>query len=398
MITVGDEFFEFVEAHRFDDTMNLRLRLAGADLPFPKELALTQIEARRKAASKLAPFFARPRFLVPTLLSAEQATDWRVARHHAAKVSGKRILDLTAGLGIDMMSMALGGATVTAVEIERLKCDILRYNASLLSLPVEVIEGDANEIIKTIPANSFDIIYIDPARRDSSGRRTYAFADCQPDVTTLLPILLTIAPKVIIKASPLLDLSSVIKELRSVTWIEVVSLRGEVKEVLVSVGRDVSHTDPDIVMTAIDPSGEPNTLTVPMSKLGFNGVTYADESDIKVGAYLCEPDAALMKCAPWGELTVRWPELKKVSHDTHLFISPTSPADFAGRVVRISSIPDKRQLKALSGTRINVATRNYPGGTDTLRKRLRLTDGGERFIYGFRSVSGKPVIVCCDPE
>lgn len=395
MIDLGQEFFDFVLTHRHDDTVALRLKLSGASLPFPLELALTQIEVRRKAARKLAPFFANPGFLVPSLLSAEQATDWRVARHHARGREGQRVLDLTAGLGIDVLSMARAGATVTAVEIEQPKCETLEHNASLLGLPVSVIHGDACEVVKSWPADSFDTLYIDPARRDGAGNRTYAFSDCQPDVCTLMPSLLALAPVVVIKSSPLLDLSAIVNQLPGVSTIEVVSVGGEVKEVLVTVTREHSADDPEIVMSLLDSMGDGRTITLPMSELGASGVDYAADENIAPGAWLCEPDAAVMKCAPWGWLCRRFPGLKKVSSDTHLFLSPSRPEGFPGRTVRISQLPDKRKLKSLAGTKVNVATRNYPGGTDALRKRLRLTDGGADFLYGFRTASGRPKLVLC---
>lgn len=396
MIDLGEDFFNFVESHRHDDTSTLRLKYTGRVTTFPLDLALTQIEARRKAASKLAPFFKDARFLVPSVLSTEQASDWRVARHHASDVTGLRVLDLTAGLGVDVMSMAMGGAEVTAVEIEEEKCDVLRYNTALAGLSVTVLHGDANDIVKSLPPDSFDIIYIDPARRDSAGRRTYAFSDCRPDVNSLLPFMLTVAPKVIIKASPLLDITAIIGELPGIEAIEVVSVRGEVKELLITVGRNQSADSqkPDVKITMIDSEGEFSGLTLHMDDLGTGEVIYADE-DIRPGMWLCEPDAAIMKCAPWGILSNRFHGLKKISRDTHLFLSEDYPEGFPGRIVRINCIPDKRQLKLLAGKHINVSTRNFPGGTDALRKRLRLIDGGEDFIYGFRSANGRPVIACC---
>ncbi len=397
MIPLNQDFYDFVSSHANDDVASLRLRLAGRPMSFPLDLALVQIEARRKCRQKLAPFLSSREFLFPTLLSAEQASDWRVASSHASDVGGKKVLDLTAGLGIDALSMAKKGAEVTCVEIEPFKCEVLRHNAEKLSLPVTVICGDAAEIVVTLPDDTFDQVYIDPARRDSAGKRTYAFADCTPDVTVLGPEMLRVAPKFVVKSSPLLDLSAVKGQLPNVSAMEVTSVKGEVKEVLVTVSRLPAETCP-VTMTIIGATGEAQSWTVPFASVGSHASALASDEDIAEGKWLCEPDGAVMKVHPWAEFSTRWPELKKVASDTHLFISKTRPADFPGRVLKIFSLPDRKAAKSLSGKLINVVTRNYPGGTEGLKRKFRLTDGGEEFLYAFRSPSGRPVVALCREE
>lgn len=395
MISFPDHFYSFIEENLHTDPSVLRLRTSGKKYPFPIEFALIQIEARRKAGSKLEPYTSNPRFLFPTPLSAEQATDWRVAHFHSELLRGKRVLDLTAGLGIDALTAAERAESVTAVEIESEKCEVLRYNSHLMHRQVKVVCHSAESYIAVAKSDMYDVIFIDPARRSDSGHRVYGLADCSPDVISIMPQMLSVAPEILIKASPMLDITALLHTLENVAGIYVISLRGEVKEVLVRVAAEPSVKSPEIgfVMIKGDTTRE---FYVSYDSLGYEGVEYVEPGDVAEGSWLHEPDASLMKGAPWGELCRRYTGLKKVARDTHLFVCADRIPDFPGRVVRILKIMDKKSSHTLRGATANVTVRNYPTGAEALRKKLGIKDGGDKFLYAFRDSTGKGVMVLCE--
>lgn len=396
------ELLEFVSANSKADPANLRLRMAGRKLAFDLDFALTQIECRRKNARKLPSFISNPGFLFPSGLAAQQATDQEVARYHATLASsGSRWLDLTAGLGIDALSAAMAGHRVTAVEIESWKCDVLRHNAEVLlgaDNGFEVWCADSQQIAEEAEADEFDVIFIDPARRGEGDRRLYALADCMPDVTRLMPRLLAVAPTVIVKASPMLDVSEALRQLPSASEVEAVSHRGECKELLLICRREPRPRTFAARMIGADggvasfqwrecPSDEPGLAG---SASGADTVV----SDAEPSAYrwLYEPDAALAKLQPDKILAARWPSLRKADPNTQLYLSAEKIAEFPGRVTEIVGRPAARDLRKMKGEGITVVSRNHPESAEAIRARYRFGENGKRFLYAFR-LDGKPTML-----
>ena len=240
---ISKNMMAFIHEHAADDVNALRLKYDGRkknELDFDIEFALLQIEARRKARLKLSGFLSRPDFIFPTLLSAEQASNEAVAKFHSSLVStGASLIDLTAGLGIDDMSFAFRGINVTAFEIDEIKCKALSHNAKIFGIDdkIKIINEDSIEYIRHNNVNS-DIVFADPARRNCSGRRVHALSDCQPDILSAMTDILGISPRILIKSSPLLDLSLIRNTVDNLNHIYVVCFRGECKEVLIDIRKD----------------------------------------------------------------------------------------------------------------------------------------------------------------
>lgn len=229
------EEIEFIEANRGLTGAEAMLRAGSGAHGFDLREAATQIDCRRKCAGKLPGFLKHSRFRFPDPLSAEQCTREDVARFHASLIEpGERVLDMTAGLGIDAMSLALGGARVTAVEIDAARAQALRENAALLGAQLQVLFADSRKVLEELP-EPVDTIFIDPARRDSAGRRTYGFADCTPDLLSLLPLIMSRCSRLLVKASPLLDVTQILRELPGVSRLRAVEAGGECKELLIEV-------------------------------------------------------------------------------------------------------------------------------------------------------------------
>ena len=393
---ISQSVFDFVQNHLLDDTNTLRLKYSGKSVHengFPIDFALLQIEARRKARKKLPGFLDHVDFVFPTLLAAEQASNEAVARFHASLIpAGNTLLDLTAGLGIDDMSFAMTGIDVTACELDAIKCEALSHNAVVMGVNdrINVVCGDSTAFIHHCNS-TFDVVFADPARRDSKGSRTHALSDCQPDILGCLSDIMSIAPRLLVKCSPLLDLTLIRNTVNNLFHIHVVCFRGECKEVLIDIRKDSCYSgisvldiDREHIISRFDIDNSPISST--------DVIRYADRKGPADYKYLYEPNAGVMKTGEWCVLSSRYADLRKVDPNTHLFVSDTYFKDFPGRILQIESEPDKKALKALKGNRYNVVARNYPISAPQVAAKFSLLPGSDYYIYAFR-YSGSPAIV-----
>ena len=380
---------EFVTIHRNEDVNALRLRYTGKKT-LPKDLdlefALLQIEARQKSRIKLSTFLLHPEFLFPTLLSAEQSTNESVARFHSSLIkSSSSLLDLTAGLGIDDMTFALHGIDVTACEIDEVKCEVLRHNVDIIGVSdrINIKQGDSIAYLKSLN-RKFDVIFADPARRNIAGEKIHALSDCQPDILSVMADIITIAPRLLIKCSPLLDLTFIRNTVEDLNHIYVVCFKGECKEVLIDVKKNSSFEG--VTVVDLDREGEISRFhtgfTMPNNRA--NVICYNKNIPSEY-TYLYEPNAGVMKTGAWADLIENYPNLSKADPNTHLFLSDQLYCNFPGRVLKILSEPDKGALKAIKGTKINVVSRNHPLSPQQISKKFSLTSGSDKFLYAFKN-------------
>ncbi|MDE6342312.1 MAG: class I SAM-dependent methyltransferase [Muribaculaceae bacterium] len=393
---ISEKMQEFVCSHAADDVNTLRLRYVGRKaeaLDFSLDLALVQIEARRKARKKLPSYIENERFIFPTLLSEEQASNEAVARYHASLMpQAATILDLTAGLGIDDFEFAKAGLFVTACEIDPLKCDAIQHNAEALGLSdrITVENCDSIDYLKS-QVKKVDVIFADPARRNESGGRVHALSDCSPDILAAMPFIRTVSARMMVKASPLLDVSLIRNTVENLKKIHIVCFRGECKEVLMDISADnayegitVVDLDRDKVISSF--SCDTDVTTDKVSVRYFSGSSPSERK------YLYEPNPGMMKVADWGALCKAFPDLQKCNANTHIFLSDTFYSGFPGRMLEIASIPDKKELKALKGKKFNVVARNYPLSAPEIARKYGIISGGNDYLYGFRC-NGIPSLV-----
>lgn len=389
-----EAYRKFIRQNLREDPVRLLLKYKGRQgAGFSYEEAVLQIGCRRKTAHKLAGFLRYEEFLFPDSISAEQCTCEAVAEFHATLITkGESVLDMTAGLGIDAMTIALTAGNVTAIETDCHKCECLRHNARSLGLDnLEVIDGDSMEWLRG-SGRQFDTIYIDPARRKADKSRAYALIDCTPDITQEKDMLLEHCERILVKTSPMIDITQCIRELEHVGDVYAVCHKGECKEVLAVIRKNT--TEPTV--TAIDLSND-SQITMGMKDLNsYEGVEYTDISGIQTGGWLYEPNAAVMKAGCWSRIAKLYAGLKKLDRDTHLFYSDNHYPDFPGRALRITHMSTGADKKRFKGMRRNVVARNYPVGAENLKKKLGVRDGGSDFVYGAR-IGGKPMLLECSP-
>lgn len=367
---------------RKDDAVARILRANGNRQELDKIL---QEECRRRASKKLAAtLVSAPGFRFPTRLSAEQASADEVAGFHASVIpEGKRVVDLTAGLGIDAFHLAAKSCEVTAVEINPTVAEAIKHNAVALGLTnVTAVNADCSRWLTEQAPGSFDIAFIDPARRGADGSRLYSFKQCAPDVVELLVDISRIAKRLLIKASPMLDIYQCLRELTEVTDVYAVGTKAECKELLFDLTFG-SNSEPKIHAVTV---GTDNDAVI-ITKTGEH-TKYA--ATVAPGDIIGEPWPAVMKIQPKGFI-----DAEQLHPSTFLFKNPGP--DFPGAIYKVTRVEpfSSSNLRRLAkeGISASVASRNFPLGADDLRKRLKARESSECRLIATTLASGEQILM-----
>lgn len=394
------KFWDFVKNHAHDDVRELLISAHGKKFDFPMPQAICQIECRQKTARKLAKWLKHEQFLFPCTEVAEQCTHQCVAAYHAALIGGdKDILDITAGLGIDAMTLAEAGNLTYAIELDEERFRALRHNCIMFGNKVTVLNGDSIEFLKKAKDDvMFDVIFADPARRDATHKRLYFLRDCLPDVVSNYELLRQHGKCVMIKASPIIDITNVLKELPEIAQIHLVCINGECKEVLL-VCEDAELQTITVVDLEDDAEAKvrvKSKFEMPINEKG-NTSEIATEADFKEEVFLYDPNAGMHKLNCSEVICKRYDGMKKLGPNTELYVAPKLHKDFPGRIFKVEGIMSKQALKQCKGMRCEVAVRNYPLKAEELRKKLGVKSGGDRFIFGCKvGIKGTPTLLSCE--
>lgn len=382
-----DEQRQFIREHLSAPVAALLLKYGKN-----REVEIRQIEARQKAKQKLPSWYAEERLVFPPAVSVEQSSSETTGRYKAALVSGT-LMDATGGMGIDVSFFAKSCTSVLYVEQKPELVERARYNLDVLGLQnVQCLQGNSLEILPTLD-NVFDWIYLDPARRSADNRRVVGLRDCKPDVVTYLPLLLQKTKRLLIKASPLLDLKQTLIDLPQLSVIHVVSVENECKELLFELASDAQTTVSPMVRTINFKSDD----TVQKFDFEWNSesslaVTLSDPQ-----TYLYEPNASVLKAGAFKSVANAY-GVEKIAPHSHLYTSATLMEHFPGRIFQVEAVV-KVDIKALSPYltygKANLTVRNFPLPTDELRKKLKLKEGGPTYIFATTFANGdKRLLVC----
>lgn len=436
-VEITEQTWAFIAAHRNEDVRDLALharRGDGVDVPF----ALEQIAGWQRACVKLPDWAATEGLVFPPQVPMEQCSSQFTAGYKArlaarligddgeraadgdavspARAGDSRdgsaprrtsLIDLTGGFGVDFSYMARVFDRATYVERQPNLCEIARHNLPLLGLAhADVVNGDSVEVLDSLQPAS--LIFLDPARRDDHGARTYAIADCTPDVLALRERLLAKAPVVMVKLSPMLDWHKTVADFAgAVAEVHIVSTGNECKELLlvltrgrcddplvvcVNDGQELAYRDGnDGDIDGDDSMVAPSSSAASRHSPDDDGDVAADQS-----RYLYEPNASIMKAGCFDVLTRRF-GVTAVGPNSHLFVSAEPVAGFPGRSFRIegTATMNKRELKPLLGglTHANIAVRNFPIPVAQLRKKLKLKDGGDTYLFATTDRSGHHIVL-----
>lgn len=395
------QFFDWINDNINADPAALRLKYAGREMPFDVAAAILQIESRRKYAKKLADTLtAFPDFIFPDSLSGEQSTSDLLAEFHASLVpAGTTVVDLTGGLGIDALHIARKAASVTVIERKEELVEALKYNAAGLGVKnITAVHGDCREFAaKAIASGArFDVAFIDPARRSSDGSRVWALEGCEPDVVAMLPELSKLCRKLIIKASPMLDISHTIAELNP-RPAEVIALgtSTECKELMAVVDFNENPQEDKVIIRAV-------TLT--RDQATDFSFTRHDETTANAlpasapteGGYIYEPYPAVMKAGGAAILSQDF-GVSPFHANTRLFHSIELKRDFPGQILKIIRVLPyaSKHIKRFRREypRISVTARNFGMTADALRAKLGVSDGGTLRLFGVTDYRGERILI-----
>ena len=388
---------EFIQQYRDKDVRELALqgaRFPQIDLPY----ALDQIAGWQTARKKIPSWTTIEGITFPPRLSMEQCSSEQTAMYKAAlakrllmKHEGThRLVDLTGGFGVDFSFLSPVFDEAVYVEQQEHLCKIVQENTKVLGLHQSCIIHD-DGIAYLHQMQHADIIYLDPARRDAHGARTFALQDCTPNILEIKDELLKKARWVIVKLSPMLDWHRAVSELPSVREVHVVSVGNECKELLlVMEGKESEQKEAPMTICCVN---DEQVFTCNMDQIN-EGVRIAER--IEKDMYLYEPNASIMKVGCFGACAELY-DVKAIARNSHLFVSDALIPHFPGRIFHITAVTsmNKRELKeALQGIKkANVAVRNFPLKADELRKKLKLSDGGDIYLFGTTTEQDKHLIL-----
>ena len=377
---------DFIRQHRADDVRRLALQ-GGRHPEVDLHYALEQIAGWQKARTKLPSWAACAGLVYPPHLSMEQCSSEATATYKARIAGqGRLFVDLTAGFGVDAAFIAKGFLQAVIIEQQENLCAIVAENYKRLGLSqVEVRCGDGVEYLHSM--EHADLIFIDPARRDEHGGRTYGIADCTPNVLELREELLTKADRVIIKLSPMLDWRKTVDDLGKVNEVHIVSVDNECKELLLVM----SETAKPLQVFCVN-DDEVLAFSPALSQSASLSLIPSDPR------FLYVPNASIMKAGCFGELAERF-QMAPLDKNSHLFVSDSEVPGFPGRCFIIEKMTsmNKRELKeALADIhQANIAVRNFPLSVAELRKRLKLQDGGDTYIFATTVADkGHQLLIC----
>ena len=385
------EFIDFVNSHKDEDTARLLLsaaRYPHIDMP----AAVQQIEGMRTAREKWPSLLECEEFLYPPRLNREQASSEATAKWKSGKAEewqSGRVADLTGGMGVDTLAFARVTKEVDYVEQDADLCASMEHNLKALGVSnVTVHCGDSLQWLQR-QNRCFDLIFVDPARRDKQGRKVAAFEDCTPDIVAHQELLLSKGRRIMVKASPMIDISLGATQLLNVSDIYVIAVQGECKEVLFLCGQ---------------PDGEPRIHCYHLHHDEVDDFAFTREEEIQAQAtyaseikkYLYEPNAALMKGGPFKLLSQR-EGLDKLARNTHLYTSDNFEQHFPGRIFRVLAElkPTRKEVQPwIADGKAHVVTRNYPVTAADLQRQLGLKEGGDHFLIATTLGTRRLGLIC----
>jgi 16S rRNA G966 N2-methylase RsmD len=384
---------QYVATHLNDDPAHLALQARRhPGLPVPE--LVRQIQARQKARVKLPAWADNADLIFPPALSVEQASSAQTAAFKAELVAGAgRLADLTGGFGADSAHFAARVGEVTYVERDPKLAAVVSYNLAQLGIQnVTVHASDAVSFLKA-STETFDWLYLDPARRDGADRKTFRLKDCEPDILRILPLLLHKAPRILLKTSPMLDIEQALQELAHVRRLWVVAVDNEVKEVLYELGAEPA-VDPERLTVNMRRHGPQQEFRLNRAREARAIARYAEPRQ-----YLYEPNAAILKAGGFKSIGNAF-ELFKLHQHSHLYTGDALRADFPGRIFQVKAVEkyDGAALRTHLGpeARSHITTRNFPDTVAEIRHRTGIREGGDTYMFATTDLRGRLVVLVCE--
>ena len=375
---------DFINYNLTTDIVSVLLKKSVFDTISSKELA-EQIEAKNKCKYKLPSWYKTKKIYYPNKLNIEQCSSELTADYKAQIVGGKSLVDLTGGFGVDSYYFSKKIGQVFHCEINENLSKIAAHNFDVLGgMNTEVIPLNGLDFLQH-SNEEYDWIYVDPSRRSESKRKVFLLSDCTPDIMEHLEFLFKKSKNILLKTSPLLDISSGLKQLKNVKEIHVVAVNNEVKELLWVLQDGFVN---DVMVKTINlKKGLNETYDFTWSEEKRTSLTFTKPQN-----FLYEPNAAILKAGAFKLIAKNF-KVSKLNPHSHLYTSEEL-VEFPGRSFKIENVIDynKKELKKLRDTKANITIRNFPENVANIRKRFNIKDGGDDYLF-FTTLNKNQLIV-----
>ncbi len=381
------EVRSFIQANEHRDVQKLVL---NPPRQFKDHITLLadQIISRRKLKNKL-PEWVESEAILPPPLSAEQASSSETAHYKSQIVHGEHLVDLTGGTGVDTLALSSGFNQVEYVEPNEWLCKLFGHNQKVFSDKLITIhQATAKKFLESFEGKSS--FFIDPSRRVDS-KKVFRLEDCIPNLSEILPLLREKGTEVLIKLSPMIDLSEGIGQLPYVKAVHVVSVKNECKEVLFHLDFAENKSSPTV-----------NCVNIQKDRQDLFQFTMGSEKETKATLgdpkkYLYDANASILKAGAFNSAAEQF-RLDKIAPNTHLYTSDRLVENFPGRCFLVieSELKPKAIKERIPEKKANIITKNYPMSSEALGKKLKIKDGGDDYVLGFRTKDGKPKLILCE--
>ena len=377
----------FIKDNLNSDIPSLSLKKS----PFPaissKELA-EQVDSKKRCEHKLQLWFQTPGIYYPPKLAIEQASSELAARYKSNLLIGDDIIDLTGGFGVDTCFFAKKAANVTHCELNSELSVISEHNSGVLGVTINYQQIDGMEYLRSTE-KIYSTIYIDPSRRVNS-KKVFLLKDCEPNILLNLDLLRCRSELLMIKTAPLLDIHSTINELQEVSSVHILSIKNECKELLYLVDSHNCGNDPMIICALIDVDDTITCTFRTSEERNFKISEYSDPLD-----FIYLPDVALLKAGCF-KLITRDFNVHKIQQHTHLYTSDRLISSFPGRKFKLKKAWHYGAfIKEQSFKKANIICRNFPLSPENLKKKLRISDGGEEYLLFCTNKNNELIVLNC---
>jgi THUMP domain-like len=341
------------------------------------------------------------------MLSVEQCSSEITAKFKASLVKGETLIDLTGGMGVDIAYMSKNFKKAFYFEQNADLLGITKYNFEQLGIGnVEFLEG--NSVVKLSEFGKNSWIYLDPHRRDDTGSKVVRLQDCEPNILAIKDLLFEHTDNIFLKASPMLDIDLAVLTLGNVSQVYVVAVENEVKEVLfhlINPRSDDSHTAQTVRSNyRLTTANEVVINAVNLTKINATTLIFTKSEEknatIKISSpkqYLYEPNAAIMKAGGFRFVAQHF-DLQKIAPHSHLYTSEELVDNFQGRIFKIIAVCklDKKEIsKHLSENKANITIRNFPLTVQQIRDKLKLSDGGNEYLFATTDAQNQKIVIVC---
>ena len=368
----------FINANLTADLHSLLLKKS----PFP-EVTIQEIVQQikgKKVAQRKFPFLLKENIVFPPNLNLEQASSQSTAEFKADNLHGKKFLDLTCGFGIDAYFLSQNFGEITLVEKNPELLDVVKHNWKILNKKATFVNENLEHFLAK-NSESFDVIYLDPARRDSEKNKKFLLEDLSPNLLEIQDQLLEISSQIIIKLSPLIDISYLISVLKNVAKIQIIAVRNEVKELIVFLEKARKGDDVEISCINLESDDAEFAFQFKEEKTAVSAFSEPQQ-------FLYIPNNAVLKSGAFN-LISQFFNGKKLHPNTHFYTSDKRIERFPGRILEINMIDSKHIRK---GEKYNIISKNYPLSPDEIKKKYKILDGGNCYLI-FTQTQNRKIIL-----